>query len=199
MSMVACFRRLTGCGRSADPVGDLRRTNDMPVTLRLHDDGDAAELAAAVRESSVEMAPWMPWCHARYSESDAAGFIRAAREDAQKGSAHAFVIVEETGRFAGGCGINQINPSTGVANLGYWVRSTAAGRGIAPAAVLLLVKWAFEHTPLHRLEIVVAVGNLRSQRVAEKIGAHRDAVLGKRTLVHGSPSDAILYSVLRPD
>jgi RimJ/RimL family protein N-acetyltransferase len=76
-----------------------------------------------------------------------------------------------------------ISRMTGVANLGYWVRSSLAGRGIAPAAVLQLVSWAFQHTALHRLEIVVAVGNRRSQHVAEKVGAHRDAVLRKRTEV----------------
>lgn len=110
-----------------------------------------------------------------------------------------FAIIDDTGRYAGGCGINQISRINGVANLGYWVRSSAAGRGIAPAAVLQLIPWVFSNTPLHRLEIVAAVNNTRSQRVAEKVGAHRDAVLKKRTLVHGKPSDAVLYSVVRPD
>jgi RimJ/RimL family protein N-acetyltransferase len=94
---------------------------------------------------------------------------------------------------------DKISRLSGVANLGYWVRSSATGRGIAPAAVLQLIPWVFLNTPLHRLEIVAAVDNVRSQRVAEKVGAHRDAVLKKRTLVRGQPSDAVLFSILRPD
>ena len=87
----------------------------------------------------------------------------------------------------------------GVANLGYWVRSSLAGRGIAAAAVRKLAPWAFEHTAVNRLEIVAAVANVRSQRVAEKVGAHRDAVLRKRALLRGAPTDAVLFSILRPD
>lgn len=141
----------------------------------------------------------MPWSHPNYSESDAAAWIRTTLTGHETGAHYDFAIIDAAGRYAGACGINQINRFSGVANLAYWVRSTSTGRGVAPAAVLQLAPWVFQNTPLHRLEIVVAVGNLRSQRVAEKAGAHRDAVLKKRTLVDGRPSDAILYSILRPD
>jgi len=110
-----------------------------------------------------------------------------------------FAIVDADGTYAGGCGVNHIDPLQGVTNLGYWVRTSRAGRGIAPAAVRQLVSWTFANTTLNRIEIVAGVDNSRSQRVAEKVGAHRDAVLKKRLIVRGLPSDAILYSVIRPD
>lgn len=169
------------------------------VQIRLYELSDVPAVAAAARESSVEVSPWMAWCHADYSEADAAAWIQATLDGHQSGAMYDFAIIDAAGRYAGGCGINTISRATGVANLGYWVRSSAAGRGIAPAAVRQLIPWVFLNTPLHRLEIVAAVDNLRSQRVAEKAGAHRDAVLKKRTLVRGQPSDAVLYSVLRPD
>src|SRR6185295_8307844 len=101
--------------------------------------------------------------------------------------------------YAGGCGINHINEVDRFANLGYWVRTSLAGRGFAPAAVLQLISWTFANTILNRLEIVVAVDNVRSQRVAEKVGAQRDGVLRKRVVVRGVSSDAVMYSVVRPD
>jgi len=110
-----------------------------------------------------------------------------------------FAIIDANGTYAGGCGINHINRIDRFANLGYWVRSSLAGRGIAPAALLQLLSWTFANTTLNRVEIVAAVDNVRSQRVAEKVGAHRDAVLRKRVMVRGLPSDAVLYSVVRPD
>lgn len=110
-----------------------------------------------------------------------------------------FAIIDTNGTYAGGCGVNHINRLDRFANLGYWVRTSRAGRGIAPAAVLQLISWTFANTTLNRVEIVVAVDNVRSQRVAEKVGARRDAVLKKRVMVRGLPSDAVLYSVVRPD
>jgi RimJ/RimL family protein N-acetyltransferase len=170
-----------------------------PVHIRLYEPADVAEMTAAARESVPDVLPWMPWCYPNYSEADAAAWIAATLDGHRTGTMYDFAIVDDAGRYAGGCGINQISRLSGVANLGYWVRSNATGRGIAPAAVLQLIPWVFLNTPLHRLEIVTAVDNIRSQRVAEKLGAHRDAVLRKRTLVRGQPSDAVLFSVLRPD
>jgi ribosomal-protein-serine acetyltransferase len=169
------------------------------VRIRLYTLADVAEMTRAARESFPDVSPWMPWCHADYSASDAAAWVGATLAAHRDGTGHEFAIVDEDDRYAGGCGISQVNRYSGVANLGYWVRSSATGRGIASAAVMQLIPWVFRNTALHRLDIVVATANVRSQRVAEKIGAARDAVLRKRTLVNGRPADAILYSVLRPD
>jgi len=59
-------------------------------------------------------------------------------------------------------------------------------------------KWAFASTELVRLEILVAISNLPSQRVAEKAGAVREGVLRRRLLLHGVSHDAVMFSLTRP-
>jgi len=49
------------------------------------------------------------------------------------------------------------------------------------------IDWAFENTSLNRIQIVAAIGNGRSQRIADKVGAYKDAVLGKRIIIGGKP------------
>jgi ribosomal-protein-serine acetyltransferase len=169
------------------------------VTIRPYEDTDASEMSLAARESAADVSPWMPWCHSEYSVADAAAWVRTTRDGHDDGSMYDFAIIDVNGTYAGGCGVNHINRMDRFANLGYWVRTSLAGRGIAPAAVLQLISWTFANTTLNRVEIVAAVDNVRSQRVAEKVGAHRDAVLRKRVMVRGLPSDAVLYSVVRPD
>jgi len=168
------------------------------VSIRQYEETDVPELLTAVHESLADLEPWMPWATAAYSGSDAEEWVRMTRDAHLAGSMYDFAVVDKTGRYLGGCGINQINAGCGVANLGYWIRLSASGRGVAPAAVRLLVGWAFEHTQLNRLEIVVAVDNVRSRRVAEKVGAQLDAILDKRLIVDRRPSAAALYSVVRP-
>jgi len=63
----------------------------------------------------------------------------------------------------------------------------------------LLSDWAFSNTDLVRLEIVAAVGNRWSQRVAEKVEAVREGVLRKRLLIHGIWHDAVVFSITRVD
>jgi RimJ/RimL family protein N-acetyltransferase len=167
------------------------------VTLRLYELGDASELYAAVRESASEVSRWLPWCHSDYSLADAAGWIRLTREGHAHGTMYDFAIIDGEGRYAGACGINNINSSERFANLGYWVRSSLTGRGIAPSAVRELVRWTFAHTNLNRLELVAAVDNTRSQRVAEKVGAERDGVLKQRLFLQGKPCDAVMFSLVR--
>lgn len=169
------------------------------VNIRPYRLEDASEMTLAALESVAEVAPWMPWCHPSYSPADAAAWIQMTLDGRREGTMYDFAIVDDAGQYLGACGINQINHAMGIANLGYWVRSSATGRGIAPAAVRQLIPWVFQNTSLHRLEIVTAIDNVRSQRVAEKVGAHRDAVLKKRILLRGQPHDAVLFSVLRPD
>ena len=98
---------------------------------------------------------------------------------------------------SGDAGINQINKANRLANLGYWVRTSAMGCGVAPAAVRFVKDFAFRETDLNRLEIVCAVANTRSRRVAEKVGAVREGVLRSRLMLPTGPSDAIMFSLLR--
>src|SRR5262249_23746632 len=109
-----------------------------------------------------------------------------------------FAVVDKDGRILGGCGLNQIRPEHRLANLGYWVRTSETGHGVATAAVRELQRFAFTQTNLIRLEIVVAVHNIASQRVAEKSGAIREGRLRARLVLHGKPHDAALYALLRP-
>jgi RimJ/RimL family protein N-acetyltransferase len=140
----------------------------------------------------------MGWCHAGYSVEEARSWVLAQEAAAETGTAYEFAILGDGGRYLGGCGLNQINPLHCLANLGYWVRSSAMGQGVAPAAVRLAADYAWRETDLERLEIVCAVGNVRSQRVAEKAGAVREAVLRSRMQVPGGRSDAVIYCLLRP-
>ena len=168
-------------------------------SLRAYEPGDAGALWEAARESVAEVFPWLAWCHAQYSMAEAVEWIRSRNQLAAEGLEYAFAIVGDDGRFLGGCGVNQINRIHGFGNLGYWVRSSATGRGVATEAARQVADFTFQNTDLKRLEIVCAVGNERSQRVAVRAGAVREGLLRHRLLLHGQPVDAVMYSLVRED
>ena len=165
--------------------------------LRPYAPDDAEPLHEAVRESVDAAFPWLPWCRAEYSLADAVEWIRSRTQLAAEGREHAFAIVDDAGRLLGGCGIDRIDRLNRLANLGYWVRTSATGRGVASEAVRQLADFAFRETDLVRLEIVCAVGNERSQRAAARAGALREGVLRQRLVLHGVSVDAVLYSLVR--
>jgi len=169
----------------------------MPISIRPYQLSDASALFEAARESVAEVQPWLPWCHAGYTLADAQTWIQSQVEKFAKRTEFSFLIENECSRFFGGCGLNHINELHRMANLGYWVRTSATGRGVAPQAMRLVAEWALANTQLQRLEIVVAVGNTRSQRVAEKAGAQREGILRSRLYFHDRPHDAVMYSLVR--
>jgi RimJ/RimL family protein N-acetyltransferase len=168
-----------------------------PCRLRPYHPDDAAALWEAAHESVAEVFPWLAWCHTQYSVAEAADWIRSRSQLAAEGYEYTFAIVSDAGKFLGGCGINQINRIHKFGNLGYWVRTSATGRGVATEAVRQAAAFAFQKTDLVRLEIVCAVGNERSQRVALRVGAVCEGVLRRRLILHGEPVDAVMYSLVR--
>jgi RimJ/RimL family protein N-acetyltransferase len=162
---------------------------------------DEQALFEAVRESIPEVSPWLGWCHENYSIDETREFLRLRADKSQGDEWYSFGVFDRNdgGRFLGGIGLNFINRVHQFGNLGYWVRTSANGKGVAARASRLVAKFGFEELGLQRIEIVAAVSNIPSQRVAEKIGAVREGVLRKRLLIGGESHDAVLFSLVRED
>lgn len=68
---------------------------------------DAPAWAAAVRESTVTLAPWMPWAHAAYTEGDALGWGRVEITVAL-GNAASLGAARKAGAFEEGIARNRL-------------------------------------------------------------------------------------------
>jgi RimJ/RimL family protein N-acetyltransferase len=82
-----------------------------------------------------------------------------------------FAIVETKGNeILGSISLvrDEDNAATGEAM--YWLTASARGRGIATKALRLLCRWAFADEEFNRILLKAHAGNLRSHRVAERVG-----------------------------
>ena len=174
--------------------------SDGAITVRPLRAADIPAEYEAVCESIPEVSAWMAWCHPGYTIEETTAFIMSREEAWKNDTDYGFGIFDaETKKFLGGIGLNFINRVHNCANLGYWVRSSSTGRGVASRATRLVARYGLEHLGFQRIEILSAVGNFASQRAAEKAGALREAVLRKRLFVKGEPADAVLYSLVAED
>src|SRR5262245_17650967 len=141
---------------------------DGTIVLRPFQLDDTRHVYEAVHESLVELKPWMSWAHDAYSQQDAEDFIKITRVRWEERSLFAFAITDATTcDILGGCSLSQKNPVYHYCNLGYWVRASRQGAGIAGRAAQQAARYGFEHGGIIRAEVVVAVGNKKSIRVAE--------------------------------
>lgn len=156
---------------------------------------DAMALFDAVSASMPELSRWQDWASADYSIDSARAFIDdSCAQWAVSLANREFGIFDTQREQLVGCvGINQINPGNRFANLGYWVCSSHTGLGVATRAAQLAVRFGFEHLGLNRLEIVVLPDNLRSRRVAEKLGARCEGLLANRLMFRQQAHDALMF------
>lgn len=173
---------------------------DGTVTIRPVGVDDTDALFEAASSSIAEMHPWMPWCHPEYTREESRAWLTHSEEQWRNGIEFPFAIIDAaSGRYLGGVGINQISRLNRFANLGYWVRTDATGRGVATRATLLTARFGFEELGLNRIEILASVENLASRRVAERSGATREGVLRRRIMLLERAHDAVIYSLVREE
>ncbi len=173
---------------------------DGKITLRPYRMSDIELTYQAIKESVAEMSPWLPFAHGGYAIKETRDYLKRRPGEWKRGISYEFAIFDaKDGTLLGGCGLNRIEKITRSANLGYWVRTSRTGQGVAPAATLLLAKWGFATLKLLRIEILVATDNQRSLRVAEKAGAKREGVLRNRLIIRDKTHDAVMHSLIPGD
>jgi ribosomal-protein-serine acetyltransferase len=170
------------------------------IKIRRYRPEDAVLLFKAARESVNEMFPFVPWCHANYAVSESESFISSSQTAWEEGSNFNFAVFDcKSDLFLGGVGLSRINRKNNFANLGYWVRSSQTKRGIATGAAILAAEFGLKDLGLTRIEIIMAVENVASRKVAEKMGAKREGVLRNRLILHDRLHDALMYSLIPAD
>lgn len=162
-------------------------------TLRPWRRGDEARLVELADNTNVSryMSDVFP---SPYRMDDALAWI--ALNEADRSRVH--FALEVDGELAGGIGVEpQAAEQRIAAEIGYWLGEPYWGRGIMTSAVRTLTQHAFETLPLRRIWAGIYHPNLASQRVLEKAGYTREAVLRNAIIKQGEIYDKIIYSVVR--
>jgi len=162
---------------------------------------DVEALIAAVGSSLEELELWLPWVHSRYGRADALRFIRDSAAAWVDGRAYDFAIrrPESPDRHVGNISIWPTSRRERAGEVGYWISSSETGDGIATEAATAVLAVGFEEMALHRVTLRIAVGNVSSERVAEKLGFVHEGLLRKEVLVGGEWLDHTLWAMLEEE
>ena len=158
------------------------------LLLRPPTERDVPALTDALQDPEIPRWTRVP---SPYTEDDARAWLASTGEDR-------FLIVDrETEELLGGAGLRA--PEDGVAEIGYWVRREARGRGIAPRAVRLVSEWGLRERGVARISLMTEPENAASQRVAEKAGYRREGVLRSWMELKGTRRDFVMFSLVPED
>lgn len=131
------------------------------------------------------------------TEGRASFAVRCAKQTRSRrlGTSFAFGIFVSD-RFAGYISLFSIERGAKQsAEIGYWVDQQLAGQGLAPEAVTVLLRFAFERLGLHRVQFSIGQSNTASRRVVEKIGLRCEGQLQRYVHVNDAWEDRLLYAI----
>jgi ribosomal-protein-serine acetyltransferase len=157
----------------------------------------AESLWEAVEASLPELRPWMAWAIDDSFEQNR-DFLKMCESMWRSGDGWTFTIFVD-GAAAGTLGLGGYEPLISCAELGYWIRTDLAGRGLMTEAAAAVVDYGFNELRLHRIELHAALNNHKSIRVAEKLGFRRAGVLRDGSRGEGGWYDCHVFDLLETD
>ncbi|ABD13386.1 alanine acetyltransferase [Frankia sp. CcI156] len=121
------------------------------------------------------------------------------RQQARLGATLPFAITFE-GRLVGQVTVSTIvRGAFNSAQVGYWIDSEYAGRGITPTALALVVDHCFGPVGLHRVEANVRPENAASRRVLAKLGFREEGLHRHFLAIDGRYHDHIGFALTTED
>lgn len=132
-------------------------------------ESDAVELFEIINRNRERLRAWLPWVDGTRESADVAGFLRRALAENREGKALHHAI--RCGiKIVGFASLNSIDRDRGEASVGFWIDAEHEGRGLVTQAVAALCENAFGGYGLRVVELCAGVDNVRSQRVAARLG-----------------------------
>ena len=169
--------------------------------MRPYREGDGAELFEAVDSSRATMSPWLPWVEQTKTAADSEESARRlcarwlTREDLTLS-----IRLKSTGELLGGTGLHRIDWDVPRFEIGYWLRSSAQGRGYMTETVQLLTHFAFDFLHANRVEIRCDRKNLKCAAVARRLGFVHEATLRSSEVDRsGELRDTFIFALIRRD
>jgi RimJ/RimL family protein N-acetyltransferase len=168
---------------------------DGPTALRPWRDSDVNALVAACQDPEIARWTRVP---ENYGEADARAQLMHRYDAIHAGTLAPFAIVStsDASELLGSISLLRLAWEHARGEVGYWLAREARGHGHTTRAVRLICTWGFEALGLDRIELLAATGNPASQRVAERAGFTREAVL--RSYIRGKDGlqNMVAYSLL---
>jgi RimJ/RimL family protein N-acetyltransferase len=170
--------------------------------IRCWDPRDAPLLKDAIDSSLEHLRPWMEWAREEpQSLAEKTALLRRFRGQFDLGRDFVYGIFDRGEREAlGGTGLH---PRAGDDSLeiGYWIRASRIGQGLATETSAALTRVALEVCGVDRVDIRVDPANAASLAIPRKLGFSEEGTLRRRlpSPQGGARRDLTLFSLFHDE
>lgn len=168
------------------------------MLLRPWRDSDVEQLVEACKDPEI---PRWTAAPAPYTRADAESWVRGdALPNEPWGDRVSFCVADARvpELLLGSMSVLRIERGHS-AEIGYWTAPWARGRGLTTRAVRVLARWATTEFALWRVELLIAIENAASNRVAAAAGFTHEGTLRQFRDAKGIRRDHHIWSLLRDE
>jgi RimJ/RimL family protein N-acetyltransferase len=170
------------------------------MVVRCWEPRDSPLLKESIDSSLDELRPWLPWAlDEPQTLEEKVQLLRRFRGRFDLGEDFTYgLFSRDESEVVGGSGFHR-RVGEGAFEIGYWIRSSRAGQGLATEVTAGLTRVGFEVCEVDRIEIHCEPENERSMRIPRKLGYAEEARLRRRLYPPpgGEPRDVVVFSLFR--
>ena len=164
------------------------------------DPSDGQDLWFAVNGSRAELARFLPWVQFHDDITASTRFTEACALDWDQGRAFRFVVRDrEKQSMVGVVGLESIIHMHRSCELGYWLSTSATGKGFMTEAPRRALDYAFGRVGAHRVRIAAATDNHRSLAVIARLGFRFEGIARQAEWCSGRWLDHAVFALLATD
>lgn len=157
----------------------------------------AAEYLRLVTTQRDYLSQWLAWPKLAHDEDFFLNFVKKSLHDYAEGHSMVCAMLYQ-GKLVGNISFNHINPQLEKVTIGYWLSQDDQGKGIVSRALNYLIAYAFDTLEIQKIEISVAVDNLPSRKVCERLGMQLEGTITRSENLNGRIVDHCVYGLQRP-
>lgn len=165
------------------------------IYLKQVDLDSAIDIFKTIDRERTYLREWLPFTDFTKSVEDTKAFVAdiTAKEEL------AFAIYDGNGHV-GLIGFNNYDYPNKKVEIGYWLSEKSQGKGIITQSVVKLLEKAFFELDFNSVRINVAVDNLKSKRIPERLGFTKEGIVRDgELLVDNKFTDIVVYSILKKE
>lgn len=187
----------------AGPTGDgswpAYRIETARLVMRPWDPADAVDLLRLQKKNQAHLSAFMGWAREIPTVTGMLDRLRGWMASFGRSEDLVYGLFLPDGALIGATGLHpRIGPDA--LEIGYWVDRDHEGKGYVSEAVAAVTRLALEVRQLDRVEIHCDPRNVRSAKVAERLGFRHEATLPRRTREpEGGFSDSMIWTMYASD
>lgn len=158
---------------------------------------DAEEFFNLIICSKEYLKKWLGWLDNIKEVNDTVGTIKSRLGEIEEtGGYPKSVLILYEGKIAGTIGFNQLNKTSRIGVIGYWLGEKFQGKGIMTKAFKAFINYGFKELRLNRIEVRVAVENKKSRALPERLGFTEEGRVRQAEWLYDHYVDHIIYGLL---